>query len=728
MTTIFNWSSETDCTAEVAPGNRSRRDFLKVGGMALGGLTLAFALPGTNRLAQAAVGTFQPNAYLRIATDGLVTVTCGLSEMGQGVHTSIPMLIAEELDADWSSVRVEQAPVDKAFNNPYFKMQATGGSTSIRAHWQPMREAGAAARSMLVAAAAQTWKVPVSECRTESGQVIHGSGKSLAYGDLVTSAAKQDVPAKVVLKDPAQFRLLGRDQHRLDTPPKVDGSAKYGLDVRLPGMLTAVLARSPVPGGKVVSFDASKAQAVPGVRQVLQIPNGVAVLADGYWAARKGRDRLDIKWDAGPLASLSSSTISKMFTDAASKGGALARANGDVTTAKANHSIAATYEAPYLSHSCMEPLNCTASVTADGVEIWAGTQSQGPAQGILSHVAGVAPGKVKINTMYLGGGYGRRFAPDFTIDAVLLAKAAGKPVKLVYTREDDTRAYFYRPAGVTQFSAGFDQAGEPIAFTAKVSSPSLMEASGFMKLPADGVDNFAVEGTRDQPYEFPNLRIEYARAEPGVQIWFWRSVGHSQNAFFVESFIDEMAAAAKADPYQFRRKLLDKEPRHRAVLDLAASAADWGKPLPAGVHRGIAVAESFGSFVAEVVEASVSADGGVKVHRVVCAVDCGHTVNPQIIRRQMESAIIYGMTAALYGKITFKDGRVEQGNFDSYPMVRINEVPRIEVHIMQSTEHPGGVGEPGLPAFAPALGNAIFAATGKRLRQLPLNTSELKRA
>ena len=707
--------------------NVSRRDFLKGSALAGGGLVLGFTLPGAARLAQAAAA-FSPNAYLRIGADSRVLVICGLSEMGQGVHTAIPMLVAEELDADWSKVSVTQAPADPAFNNPIFGMQATGGSTSVRGHWEPMRKAGAAARAMLVAAAAARWKADPADCRTENATVVHKSGKKLSYGQLAHAAGKLPVPKDVKLKNPKEFRILGTAAKRLDTPAKINGSAKFGLDVRLPGMLTAVMARPPVPGGKLVSVDDSKAKAIAGVRQVVQIPSGVAVLADGYWAAKQGRDALQIKWDDGANANLSSVRVSAMLAEGAAKGGAVARNEGNVADAVASTQLAATYEAPYLAHACMEPMNATVWVKPGEIEVWAGTQSQGPSQGILGQVAGVAPGKVKVNTMYLGGGFGRRFAPDFTIDATLLSKISGKPVKLVYTREDDMKAYFYRPASVTRFAGGLDQNGNAVSFAAYVASPSIMEASGFMKIPASGVDDMAVEGIKDCPYDFPNLRVEYARREPGVQVWFWRSVGHSQNLFFIESFIDEMAAAAHKDPYEFRRALLGKQPRYKGVLELAAQKADWGKPLPPGVHRGIAVAQSFGSYVAEVAEVSVGKDGKVKVHRVVGAVDCGMTVNPEIVRRQIESAIVYGLSAALYGKITFANGQVEQSNFHDYPVLRIDEMPKVEVHIADSKEAPGGIGEPGLPPLAPALANAIFAATGKRVRALPIDTGQLKQA
>jgi isoquinoline 1-oxidoreductase beta subunit len=702
--------------------NTSRREFLRASAMAGGGLIIGFTLPGAARLARAAGKDAQINAYLRIAPDNAITVVCGLSEMGQGVHTAIPMLIAEELDADWSRVRVEQAGVDKAFVNPIFGIQATGGSTAVRGHWEPMRKAGATARAMLISAAAQTWKVDPSECSTGKGMVLHKSGKKLSYGAVAQKAAKLEPPKDVKLKDPGQFTLLGKSgTKRLDTAAKSTGKAKYGLDVYLPGMLTAVIAFPPVPGGKAVSVNDAKAKAVRGVRQVVQIPAGVAVLADGYWAAKLGRDALEIQWDYGANASLSSEGVSKQLASGAAAGGAVGRNEGDFKSAKPAKTVEADYEAPYLAHSCMEPLNCTAWVKKDAVEIWAGTQSQGPAQGILSQVAGVQPGQVKVNTMYLGGGFGRRFAPDPVIGATVLSKITGKPVKLVYSREDDTRGYFYRPASVTKMTGGLDAGGNATLFTANVASPSIMEASHFMKLPPDGVDEFGVEGIRDCPYDIPNLHIEYSRQEPGnLQVWFWRSVGHSQNSFFLESFIDEMAHAAGKDPFEFRRSLLGKQPRHKGALELAAEKAEWGKPLPAGIHRGIAVVFSFGSWCAEVAEVSVASDGTPKVHRVVAAIDCGMTVNPDIVKRQVESAIVYGLTAALYGKITFRDGRVEQSNFHDYKMLRMNEMPKVEVHIVPSKEAPGGVGEPGTPPLAPAVANAIFAATGKRIRKLPL--------
>jgi isoquinoline 1-oxidoreductase beta subunit len=716
---------------EHAPRNTSRRSFLQAGAAAA--LTVGFCLPPFSGRALAAT-VFSPNAYLRITADGQVTVVCGSSEMGQGVLTAIPMLLAEELDADWSRVRVEQAPVDKAFNNPMFGMQATGGSTTVRAHWEPLRKAGAAAREMLVAAAAAQWKVDATLLRTADGQVLAPDGRQAGYGTLVAAAAQLAVPENPRLKEPKDFKLLGKPLARLDTPGKLDGTAKYGIDAQVPGMLVAVMARAPLPGAKPARVNEARAKSVRGVQQVITIPNGVAVLADGFWAAKKGRDALDIEWDLGANAGLSSAKVQQMLTASAEAAAAVALERGSVhdaasaAAATGARQIDALYEAPYLAHACMEPMNCTASVKGDEVEIWAGTQSQGPAQGILGQVAQVTPARVKINTLLLGGGFGRRFAPDFTIDATLLSKLSGKPVKLIYTREDDMAAGYYRPASVARFAGALDAHGRPTLFKVGVGSPSIMGGSGFMKLPDNGVDALALEGIADHPYDIDNQRIAYGRSEPGPQVWFWRSVGHSQNIFFIEGFIDELAVAAGKDPYEFRRGLLGKQPRYRAVLEAAADKAGWGRPLPAGVHRGIAVAQSFGSYVAEVAEVSVASDGTPRVHRVVAAVDCGMTVNPQIIRRQIEGAIVYGLTAALYGKITFKEGRVEQGNFDDYPLLRIGEMPKVEVHILPSTEKPGGIGEPGTPPIAPAVVNAIFAATGKRLRSLPIDAAALKQS
>lgn len=712
---------------DMPTANTSRRGFLATGGA----LVVGFALPTSGRAAAAGSAKAVPmSAWLRIAPDNTVTVMCGSAEMGQGVLTAIPMMLAEELDADWKRVRVEQSPVDKAYDNPMFGMQATGGSTTVRAHWTPLRQAGAAAREMLVAAAAQQWKVDAGQLKTADGFVTGPGGKKASYGSLAAAAAKLPVPEKPVLKDPKAFKLIGKPTKRLDTPPKTNGTAKFGIDAQVPGMLVAVMARAPALGAKPKAVDEAKAKAVKGVQQVIRLDSGVAVLATGYWAAKKGRDALAIEWDLPAAAKINTAAVMAQLDEGARNAAAVAREDGNVkdAAAAAARTVEARYDAPYLAHACMEPLNCTAWVKGDEVEIWAGTQSQGPSQGILGQVAQVTPAKVKVNTMLLGGGFGRRFAPDFTIDATLLSKISGKPVKLIYSREDDMAAQFYRPAAVTRFEAALDAKGMPTMLKAGVGSPSIMAASGFMKIPENGVDNFALEGIADHPYDIPNQRIAYGRQEPGPQVWFWRSVGHSQNSFFMEAFIDELAAAAKADPYEYRRALLGKSPRHKAVLELAAQKAGWGKPLPAGRARGIAVASSFGSYVAEVAEVSVGADGMPKVHRIVAAVDCGQTVNPLTIERQIEGAIVYGLTAALYGKITHQDGIVQQGNFHNYAMLRLPEMPKVEVHIVPSTEAPGGIGEPGTPPAAPAVVNALFALTGQRIRTLPIDPAQLRKA
>ncbi len=726
MDKTLEHGTATDTAAAAAtPGAApSRRAFLQSGAA----LVVAFALPATGRAA--AAGATALSAYVRIAADNRVTVVCGSSEMGQGVLTAIPMLVAEELDADWALVGVEQAPVDQAYNNPMFGMQATGGSTTVRANWLPMRQAGAAAREMLMAAAAAQWQVDAATLTTDKSTVNGPGGKKASYGSLVAAASRLPVPAKPKLKDSQSFKLLGKPTKRLDTVAKSNGSARFGIDAQVPGMLVAVMARTPAAGAKPKAVNEAAAKAVKGVQQVITLPSGVAVLARGYWAAKKGRDALDVQWDLGAASQLNSAAISEMLDEGAREADAVALDQGNPRDASANaaKTLDARYEAPYLAHACMEPLNCTAWVQGDSVEIWAGTQSQGPAQGILGQVAQVTPAKVKINTLLLGGGFGRRFAPDFTIDATLLSKISGKPVKLIYTREDDMAAGFYRPPAVARFSGALDDQGALTMLKAGVGSPSIMAGSGFMQLPANGVDAMALEGLVDHPYGIPNQRIAYGRREPGPQVWFWRSVGHSQNGFFTEGFIDEMAAAAGKDPFEFRRALLSKSPRHKAVLELAAQRAGWGTPLPKGVARGIAVVSSFGSYVAEVAEVSVGADGTPRVHRVVAAVDCGMTVNPLTIERQIEGAIVYGLTAALYGKISFKDGRVEQGNFHQYPMLRMNEMPKVEVHIVKSSEEPGGIGEPGTPPIAPAVVNALFALTGQRVRSLPIDPAPFRRA
>ncbi|HEX4574345.1 MAG TPA: xanthine dehydrogenase family protein molybdopterin-binding subunit [Gemmatimonadales bacterium] len=701
----------------------TRREFLESAAVAGAGLVVGFHLPASGRLpGVAAAEPLAPNAWLRIYPDERVLVIVDRSEMGQGVTTSLPMLLAEELEADWSKIKIEFAPVDKAYNNPLFGMQGTGGSTSVRAAWTPLRKAGATARELLVAAAAATWRVDKATCQAERGAVVHSATKRrLTYGKLVAKAATLPVPENAPLKEPKDWKILGRRVKRLDTPPKVDGSAEFGIDVKVPGLLVAVIARSPVVGGKVVKFDATKAQAVPGVRHVTQISSGVAVVADGYWPAKRGRDALEITWDDGPNAALTSADISQLLNQRADQPGAVARHDGDpdAALAAAASKVDATYELPFLAHATMEPMNCTASVRADGVDIWAPTQFQTGAQGFGAKIGAVPPEKVKVHTTYLGGGFGRRFELDFIQEALETSKAVGVPVKVVWSREDDIQHDQYRPACVHRLRAGVDAGGQPVAWTHRIAAPSIM-ARVFPGMVKEGLDSEATEGGVGMPYAVANVHVDYLLTDTGIPVGFWRSVNNTFNGFVVESFIDELAAAAKQDPYEFRRKLLAKAPRHLGVLELAATKAGWGMPLPAGRSRGIAVFKSFESYVAEVAEVSLGADGAPRVHRVVCAVDCGQVANPDIVEAQMGGAIVYGLTAALWGAITIDKGRVEQSNFHNYRMLRMAEMPVVEVHIVPSSEAPGGCGEPGTPPIAPAVCNAIFAATGKRIRKLPI--------
>jgi len=716
--------------------NLSRRDFLKVGVAVGGGLVLGFYLPGRDDSLQAATESgapFAPNAWLRIGTDGGVTVMLHKSEMGQGIMTSLPMLVAEDLEADWSKIRVEFAPADIAYYTwftPTFGAQFTGGSRSVRGSWDILREAGATAREMLIAAAAENWGVAVETCRAEGGEVIHKpSGQRISYGALANKAATLPVPKEVPLKDPKDFRLIGARTARLDTPSKVNGSAVFGIDVKVPGMLIARVLRCPVFGGKVASYDATKAKAIQGVRDVVQIEGGIAVVADGYWPATLGLKALEVQWDEGPKAKLSSADITATFKALAEQPGAVARHEGDATQALASAAkkLEAIYEVPFLAHATMEPMNCTAHVRKDGCDVWVPTQGQTGAQQTAMKITGLPEESVKIHTTLLGGGFGRRFEQDFVADAVEISKLVGAPVKVIWSREDDMQHDFYRPATYNRLSAGLDPQGLPIAWTHRIVGPSIMSRS-FPDRVKDGIDPSSVEGAANIPYNIPNLHVEYVMKDTGIPVGFWRSVGSSQNAFITECFLDELAAAAGKDPYEFRRQLLDKAPRHKAVLELAATKAGWGQPLPEGRHRGIAVHFSFGSYVAEVAEVSVDKDGNVRVHRVVCAVDCGRVVNPDTVEAQMQSGIVYGLTAALKGEITIENGRVKQSNFHDYEMLRMEEMPVIEVYILPSTEAPGGVGEPGTPPIAPAVVNAIFAATGKRIRKLPIRSEDLKKA
>jgi isoquinoline 1-oxidoreductase beta subunit len=707
-----------------------RRDFLKQS--ATGGVSLVIGLHLPRKFeALAAERTAESaalNAWVHIAHDDSVTLLIDKSEMGQGVVTSLAMLLAEELEFDWKKVKTEFAPAAPAYFNPLFGLQGTGGSTSIRASWGPLTKAGAAAREMLIAAAAQQWYVEPSACHAENGAVVHNAtNKRLGYGALVEQAAKLPVPANPALKDPKDYKYIGKPLKRLDTPGKITGQAGFGIDVRLPGIQHAVVARCPVFGGKVKSFDASKAKTVRGVKQVVQISTGIAVVADNTWSAMQGRRALQIAWEEGANAALSTDTIRKLYLEQAEKPGAIARKDGDADAALATAAkrVEAAYELPFLAHATMEPMNCAADVRLGSCDIYAPTQFQTFVQITGAKITGLKPEQVRVHTTYLGGGFGRRAEQDFITEAVEISKAAGAPVQVTWSREDDMQHDYYRPAVYSKLVAGLDADGWPVAWKSRIVSPSIMSRffPGSVK---NGIDESSVEGQANSKYGIPNILVEYALTETGVPVGFWRSVGNSQNGFITECFVDELAKAGGKDPFEFRRKLLANAPRHLGVLELAASKAGWGQSLPAGRTRGIAVVESFGSFVAEVAEVSVDrAQGEARVHRVVCAVDCGRHVNPDTIEAQMEGGIAYGLTAALKGQITIEKGRVQQSNFHDYEMLRLNGMPEVEVHIVPSNEAPGGVGEPGTPPIAPAVCNAIFAATGKRLRRLPIRAEDL---
>ncbi|HEY6008488.1 MAG TPA: xanthine dehydrogenase family protein molybdopterin-binding subunit [Geobacteraceae bacterium] len=712
----------------------SRRDFLKTGALVGGALVIGFHLPLGGRAAAAAAGkTFAPNAFLRIAADGTVTFIINKSEMGQGVYTSLPMLIAEELMCDWRTVRVEAAPVAPIYNHTLFGTQVTGGSTSVHSEWQRLSQAGAMAREMLIAAAAKRWQVDRGSCRAENGRVFQMSGKSLTYGELAAAAAKEPLPDQVELKKPEAWTILGKPRLRLDSPAKIEGRAQFGLDVRLPAMLTVLVERAPVFGGRVLRFSAERALKVPGVRSVVQVPTGVAVAADDFWAARKGREALEVVWDEGEWARLSTPAMREEFARLAATPGLVARREGDpdAAFAAAARQVSAEYDVPYLAHATMEPLNCCVDLRPGGCDIWTGTQMQTVDQANAARITGLKPDQVRIHTTFLGGGFGRRANPasDFVAEAVEVAKAVGRPVKVLHTREDDMRGGYYRPMWYDRLSAGLDAAGRLVAWRHTIVGQSIITGTPFEKaMIKDGIDDTSVEGASDIPYAIPNLRVDLHTPKLGVPVIWWRSVGHSHTAFVVECFLDEVALAAGKDPLELRRALLADKPRHLGVLEMAAQKAGWGTTLPAGRGRGIAVHESFGSFIAQVAEVSVGDDGRIRVHRVACAIDCGRTVNPDTIVAQMESGIVFGLSAALHGAITLKNGRVEQDNFDGYPLVRMNETPRMDVHIVPSSEPPGGVGEPGVPPVAPAVANAVFAASGLRLRRLPMTPEAVRAA
>jgi isoquinoline 1-oxidoreductase beta subunit len=714
-----------------------RREFLKAGAALGGGLLISLYVPEFVPAARAADSAVKPvalNAFVRIGSDESVTVISNHSEMGQGIYTSLPMLLNEELEADWARVRVESSAVDAVYNHTVFGLIMTGGSTTTNSEYDRFRKMGAMARIMLITAAAQSWNVAPQTCHAEKGYVIHTpTGRRASYGSLAETASRIAPPQDIPLKDPKDFTLVGTPVHRLDTPSKTNGTAQFGLDVYIPGMLTAVVARAPVFGGKVISFNADRAKAIPGVVNVVQVPSGVAVIGKGFWPAKLGREKLEINWDDGPGAAISTVAMRENFSALSKTPGAVARKAGDPATALASaaKTITAEYEVPYLAHCMMEPLNTVVDLHEDRCEIWTGTQFQTGDRAAAAKVAGLKPEQVTLHTTLLGGGFGRRANPacDFVTEATEVAKAAKVPVKVVWTREDDIRGGWYRPMWYDHFAAGLDANGNPVAWTHTIVGQSIMTGTMFEAFGVkNGIDSASVEGAADILYGIPNLQVELHTPKNEVPVQWWRSVGHSHTGFSVEAFLDEVAHAGGKDPYQLRRTLLAGQPRMLAVLDLAAQKANWEGALPAGRARGIATHFSFDSYVAQVAEVSVEKDGTVHVHRVVAAVDCGQTVNPDTVKAQLEGGIIFGLTAALKTEITFDKGRVQQRNFNDYPMLRMFESPVIEVFIVPSTEHPTGVGEPGVPPVAPAVANAIFAATGKRVRRLPINPEDLRSA
>jgi isoquinoline 1-oxidoreductase subunit beta len=715
--------------SRVSETSVSRRNFLVTSAAVGGGLVLSLSLP-FGRSEAANSDSFAPNAFIRVGTDGQVVLTMPYVEMGQGTYTSIPMLIAEELEVSLNQVRLEHAPPnEKLYVNPLLGVQATGNSNAMRGGWKPLREAGAVARTMLVAAAAKRWSADPKSCRAQDGEVVHvPTGQRLKYGELASEAAKMPVPENVALKSPEDFKLIGTPVKRLDAPAKVNGTAVYGIDVRPPGVKIATIAQSPVFGGRLKNVDDTAARAVKGVRQIVRLDDAVAVVADHMGAAKKGLAALKIEWDEGPHAKLATADIVRELEQATLGPGAVAQniGNAENAMARAVTKVEATYQVPFLAHATMEPMNCTAHFRKDECEIWIGNQALARTQAMAAKAAGLPPEKVIVHNHLIGGGFGRRLEADGAVRAVEIARQVDGPVKVVWTREEDIQHDMYRPYWFDRISAGLDEQGRPVAWNNRFAGSSVI-SRWLPPAYKDGLDPDSTEGAIDLVYNLPNFHVEFVRVEPpGMPTAFWRSVGPSHNVFVTESFMDEMAVAAKQDPVAYRRALLDKSPRAKAVLDLAAEKAGWGQTLPKGSGRGVSLQYVFGSYMAQVAEVEVSKEGTVRVRRVVCAIDLGTVVNPNTVQAQIQSGIIFGATAALYGEITMKNGRVEQTNFDTYQMIRMNEAPVIDVHVVKSPEPPGGMGETGTSAVVPAISNAIYAATGKRLRKMPVDSSLLR--
>jgi isoquinoline 1-oxidoreductase beta subunit len=717
----------------------NRRQFLLTTSVVGGAFVLGFVLP-SHRSEAATIaarpwtspteGGTEVNAWLIISRDDTVTIRVAQSEMGEGVFTSMPMLIAEELQCDWTQVRAEYASANRSLReNRVYQRMATNGSGAVRRSREYLQQAGASARARLIAAAAQQWGVPASECRAENSRVIHpASGRQVAYGAVAAAAAQITLDAEPAIKTPDQFTLLGRSFNRLDVPLKVNGTAIYGIDVRLPDMLYASVMTCPVFDGTLRRYDFDAIKRMPGVHSAVEVPNGIAVVADSFWRAKTALEVMPVEWDLGPHAHATSETFRKTFREALDKPGVVAKEQGEALAAlqAAAKVVEADYEVPYLAHACMEPMNCTAQVRPERVDVWVGTQNPEAVLAAAGEITGVAPENVYVHTCFLGGGFGRRGNTDHVRQAVTVAKAlGGRPVQLIWTREEDMRHDLYRPMAAIRFRAGLDANGVPVAYYNRSVTHSIL--SGFRPGDVkDGIDRTSVEGLANIPYGFPQYRIEHLIHNTHVPVWFWRSVGASQNGFAVEGFIDELAYATGKDPVELRRHLLKGHSDWLHVLDTAAQKANWGKAMPAGTAQGIAIVESYGSIVAEVVDVSVSKRGEVRVERVVCAVDCGHVVNPLTVAEQIEGSVVWGLTAALYGQITIEDGRVVEGNFDDYQMLRLDAMPEVETHLaLTGGTKWGGIGEPGVPPIAPAVCNAIFKVTGKRIRSLPLRNHDL---